>query len=112
MKIETSVIVKKKTNECPLLNNCKERPVVYKATIQAGGEEYLYIGFTQDFKQRYSNQKAYFRNKELKNATFLSKFSWDNNIGPDPNIKFEIISKGQIYQNVFGLKEYMSKIQI
>ena len=72
--------------------------MVYKATIQAGGEEYLYIGSSQDFKERYYNHKASFRNEEKQNATSLSKFVWENNMGPEPNIKWDIVTKGQIYQ--------------
>ena len=88
----------RKTNECPLKKNCKGGPLVYKATIQAGDEEYFYLGSSQDFKERYYNHKASFRNEEKQNATSLSKFVWENNMGPEPNIKWDIVKKGQIYQ--------------
>ena len=58
-----------------------------------------YIGMTQGkFKDRYTQHKHSFKNKSKKFATTLSTYTWNKNLDPEPNIKWEIIKKCRTYQ--------------
>ena len=85
-------------NKCPLNNNCNSGPIVYKAKLKnKNNKEAFYIGSTQNFKERYNNHTASFRDPKIKHATALSTFVWENDMGPEPNIKWEILRKARIY---------------
>ena len=86
---------------CPVDNNCLEECVVYKATVlnNATGTEAEYIGITDlPFKTRYNNHTHSFRNETKKHSTTLSSYVWENNLNPNPNIKWEILKKCHRYQ--------------
>ena len=58
-----------------------------------------YISMTQGkFKDRYTQHKHSFKNKSKKFATTLSTYTWNKNLDPEPNIKWEIIKKCRTYQ--------------
>ena len=82
---------------CPLNGNCCQQNVVYKATTQGPNQEY-YIGVTENFKARWHQHNRSFRNEELKNATSLSSFVWDSNLGAQPNIDWEILATAPSYR--------------
>ena len=84
-------------SKCPLDNNCISGPIVYQATINNEQKEAIYIGSTQNFKERHANHKASFKDPRLKNATALSKHVWENKLGPEPNIKWSILRRGRLY---------------
>ena len=54
--------------ECVMKNRCKTGPVVYQASLSIQGKEHIYIGATQDFKERYGNHKASFKNEKNKTS--------------------------------------------
>ena len=86
-----------KKNTCPINNKCCTSCVIYKATIN--NEKTNYIGMTQGkFKDRYTQHKHSFKNKSKKFATTLSTYTWNKNLDPEPNIKWEIIKKCRTYQ--------------
>ena len=85
-------------DNCPLSGECKSGPVVYMATVKNNDTEKIYIGSTQDFKERLANHRASFRNENLKNATALSRYVWAEDLGPLPEIKWEILKKGSTYK--------------
>ena len=85
-------------NKCPLDNKCNSGPIVYKAIItNKQGQEAIYIGSTQNFKQRHANHKASFKDPKLKNATTLSKYAWTEELGPEPNIKWTTLKTSKLY---------------
>ena len=83
--------------KCPLNGNCRTGPMIYKATINAKDGERFYIGSTQNFKERHANHKASFKDEKLQNATTLSKYIWENKLGPNPDCKWTILRKGTTY---------------
>ena len=92
----------RRKEECMVSNKCKTGPVVYRATVLTESGPYTYVGATQNFKGRYSNHSASFKNENLRNATSLSSFIWENNMSPDPPIKWEILRHTGIYKGGGG----------
>ena len=80
----------RKKDQCPVQGNC-QKPVVYKATIKIDGKEKIYIGSTNNFKNRHSSHKNSFKSEKCKNATALSTLVWEKGLNPCPNIKWEIL---------------------
>ncbi len=90
-------------NDCPLDGKCRERGIVYQATVIAEGKRHeTYIGLTDtEFKMRYANHKQSFSKESLKNATELSKHIWtlkDQNVSY--KLKWKIMGKAKSYSNV------------
>ena len=91
-------------NECILPNKCRSKCVVYKATTQ-DNKKVEYIGSTSgDFKLRYNNHTASFKNEEKKHNTALSLYVWNNKLNQNnnneykkPNLQWEILKKCKIY---------------
>ena len=75
----------RKKNDCPLKNNCLTQSIVYNANVTTESDTTgkNYIGLTEGtFKQRYTQHKLSFRNRNHSNSTELSKHIWtlkDNN---------------------------------
>ena len=83
-----------KKDKCPLQNKCLTKGIVYKATVKKSNK--FYIGVTEgDFKTRLANHKQSFRNETHKNATALSQHIWEIKENPEPDIKWEILSKAK-----------------
>ena len=86
---------------CPLGGQCRTGPIVYQVTTGHGEEEACpkktYVGSTQNFKERLANHKASFKSENLKNATALSKYVWEKDLGPNPNLNWTILRKTNIY---------------
>ena len=60
-------------------------------TVQDGSTK-KYIGCTEgDFKTRAQGHIQSFTTASKKNATELAKFVWENNLQPEPTIKYDII---------------------
>ena len=85
-------------NNCPLSGECKTGPIVYMAKIKNNNKEIMYIGSTQDFKERLANHKASFRHDHLKKETVLSQYVWREGLNPEPEISWTILKKGTIYR--------------
>ena len=68
----------RKSEDCPLNNNCQSECIVYKAEVKtSNGETREYIGMTANsFKERYYNHKKSFNLEKYEKKTELSKFVW------------------------------------
>ena len=69
----------RKKNDCPLKNNCLTSSVVYNANVTTESDTIgkNYIGLTEGtFKQRYTQHKLSFQNRNYSNSTELSKHIW------------------------------------
>ena len=83
---------KGKKDECPLMNKCLSKAIVYKATVEQTGK--YYIGITEmEFKRRLAKHKHSFKNQADKNSTTLSHHVWESNLAPTPQIKWEVMKK-------------------
>ena len=61
--------------ECPLEGKCLVNNVIYQATVTSeNGNQESYIGIS--FKQRWTQHKSSFKNKEKKGETALSQHIW------------------------------------
>ena len=87
---------------CPLEGKCKEKSLVYQATVTTSDKTETYIGLTEnDFKSRFANHKQSFKKEHLKNATELSKYIWTlKEKGTDFEMKWKIMGKAKPYSNV------------
>ena len=83
-------------NQCPLENKCIQQDVIYQATVDEPNPK-KYIGSTQDFKSRFYSHQQSFRDPTLQNSTALSDHIWENNLAPNPSIKWEIIAHAPRY---------------
>ena len=64
-------------HSCPLSGDCLIQNVVYQATVESPMGKETYIGLTANqFKTRFRNHTASFRNENKRNATELSKYIW------------------------------------
>lgn len=87
--------------ECPLDGHCLKTSVVYQAKVtrEDNNTAETYVGLTGgDFKTRYNNHTASFRNDKRRNATELSKYIWhlkDNNI--DYSITWQTLASCSTY---------------
>ena len=82
-------------DECPLPRECKRFNVVYQATTEDGKK---YIGCTENFKARWSGHKYAFSHFDSKSATTLSKHVWDEELGENPRIEWEILATAPAYR--------------
>ena len=86
---------------CPLDGKCQSTEcVIYKAEVKGqDGNVKCYIGCTEgDFKTRAQGHIQSFTTESKRNATELAKFVWDNNLQPEPDVKYSIIKKANPYQ--------------
>ena len=93
-------------SECPVQGKCKQKGVVYHATVESGDNKIEhYIGLTETtFRQRWSTHNSSFNTRNPKNKCGLSEHIWklqDQNISY--NIKWEIVSKAKPYNPVTGV---------
>ena len=93
----------RKKNGCPLKNNCFTSSVVYIANVTTESDTIgkNYIGLTEGtFKQRYTQHKLSFRNRNYSNSTELSKHIWtlkDSNT--NFTINWSILATAPAYSN-------------
>ena len=83
-------------DNCPLNGNCNQKNVIYKVTTSET-DPHFYVGVTECFKARWNQHKQSFKKEELKNSTALSTYVWDNDLGREPDLKWEIIDKAPTY---------------
>ena len=62
------------------------------------GQKVIYIGSSNDFKKRYANHKKSFRYERYKCDTALSKYIWENDLSPNPNITWTIMARAHEYK--------------
>ena len=65
--------------KCPVQGYC-QKPIVYKATLNVNGEEKIYIGSTNNFKNRYRAHINSFKSITNQNSTTLSAYIIRKNI--------------------------------
>ena len=88
---------------CPLNGNCLQSSFIYQATVtrQNNNTSETYIGLTEnDFKTRYRNHTASFRNAKHRSSTELSKHIWtlkDSNI--NHFISWRILTSSSPYKS-------------
>ena len=93
----------RKKSDCPLKNNCLTSSVVYNANVTTESDTTgkNYIGLTEGtFKQRYTQHKLSFRNRNYSNSTELSKHIWtlkDSNT--NFTINWSILASAPAYSN-------------
>ncbi len=93
-------------DQCPLDGKCREKGIVYQATVTTNNIEGIskketYVGLTEtEFKTRLANHKQSFSKEKLRNATELSKFIWklkEENI--EYKIDWTILGRAKPYSN-------------
>ena len=93
---DTCNCLKKNKHLCPLKGKCVQTDVIYTATTTED-EPKTYIGSTENFKNRYNSHTFSFRHETHRNATTLSHHIWENDLGTDPDLKWDIIDKAPAY---------------
>ena len=84
---------------CPMRGNCISGPIVYRATVEdRRGAKHTYIGSTVNFKDRFRNHTKSFRDIRYSTETTLSGFVWQNELGCEPEVKWEIIKRARPYK--------------
>lgn len=85
---------------CPLQGACREKSLVYQATIQSGSDTKLYYGScSTEFKKRFYNHNQSFVHSHKRNATELSKAVWRaKDKGDIPTIKWAIKNHAPAYR--------------
>ena len=75
----------------PLNGQCLTPNVIYQVTVVTDKGSETYVGLTQNnFKTRYCNHIASFKNNKLRNETELSKYIWSLKEG---NIKYKLSTR-------------------
>ena len=91
----------RKTDECPLQQQCMTSGVVYQATVttKENNQTATYIGMTETpFKLRYANHTQSFRQEKYKNQTELSKYIWSLKYKKSEyNITWRILQRAKSY---------------
>ena len=85
----------------PLNGACREKAVIYKASITSDRSSKHYIGCTEtEFKTRYYNHIYSFKYRGKRNATELSKAIWNaRDFGHEPVIEWSIADRATAYQS-------------
>ena len=64
----------RRKTDCPMDGNCLSECLVYKASVSTTTNKYYYDTCENASKERYNNQKCFFRNKSCEKNTELSKY--------------------------------------
>ena len=85
---------------CPMSGRCREKSIVYKATVNCNNEAKNYFGVCEtEFKARYYNRVQSFKHRQKSNATELSKYLWScRDAGYEPTIAWSIVCHAKPYQ--------------
>ena len=92
----------KDKHSCPLSGDCLIQNVVYQATVESAMGKKTYIGLTANqFKTRFRNHTASFRNKNKRHATELSKHIWSlKDSKTEFAITWKVLARARPYSNV------------
>ena len=79
---------------CPVSKKCLLSNLIYRATVKSKNSHKIYIGSTGNtFKQRYSNHKTTFLNKNKRHSTELANYVWKlKDSGTKFDIKWDILN--------------------
>ena len=85
---------------CPLKRKCREKCIIYKATLTSDDSTMHYRGSCEtDFKAHFYNHNQSFKYQRKSNATELSKAFWfHKSNGKSPEITWEIVTQTTPYQ--------------
>lgn len=89
-----------KTN-CPMNGECLINNVIYQATVVTDNKAETYIGLTGDqFKTRFRNHTASFKDRGKKHATELSKYIWSlKDANTEYTLNWKIMARANSYSN-------------
>ena len=85
---------------CPMSKWCREKSIVYKATVNCNNKAKNHFGFGEtEFKARYYNHVQSFRHHQKSNTSELSKYVWScRDAGYEPTIAWSIVCHAKPYQ--------------
>lgn len=85
---------------CPLNEHCLSSCIVYKAVVTGNDTEKIYYGTSEGpFKERFTNHKKSFNNRQYQNDSELSKYLWDLSDKRLPHsVKWSIAAKTSPYK--------------
>ena len=88
------------TDSCPLSGNCRERNIIYQATVRSNNSTMNYFALCEtDFKTQFYNHTHTFRNRSKCKATKLSKFVWKcKDAGSTPSIHWKSVYRTPSYK--------------
>ena len=80
---------------------CLTKNVIYQATVESNKGNETYIGLTGDqFKTRFRNHTASFKDKNKRNATELSKYIWSlKDSKTEFTLSWKIMARANAYSN-------------
>ena len=89
-------------HSCPLGGDCLIQNMVYQATVVSPMGRETYIGLTANqFKPRFRNHTASFRNESKRNPTELSKHIWSlKDAKTEFTMTWKIMARARPYSNV------------
>ena len=89
-------------HSCPLCGDCLIQNVVYQATVESPMGKETYIGLTANqFKTRFQNHTASFRNENKRNANKLSKHIWSlKDTKSEFAVTWKVMARARPYSNV------------
>ena len=91
-------------SNCPLSGQCLTKDIVYQATVTRldNHTKETYVGITaNEFKTRYNNHTASFRNPRRDTETELSKHIWKlKKTNVQHNVEWKILKKCRPYNNI------------
>ena len=85
---------------CPVPGECVRGKVVYHAAVKdKNGSTAEYVGCTEpSFKLRYANHKKSFNLSAYKNETTLSRYVWDKDLNPNPDVTWTFLKRCSVYE--------------
>ena len=86
---------------CPLNGKClASKCVIYQATVICPNkEDKKYVGLTEgDFKTRFTGHIQSFNDPGKKSASAMATYVWNQNLQPEPNVKWEILRQTTPYK--------------
>ena len=88
-------------SNCPLAGKCLSKCLVYQALVDRSdiNQTKSYYGTCKNnFKERYNNHSASFKNKSKDKSTELSKYIWElKNSSINYDLKWSIACKAHLY---------------
>ena len=88
-------------HSCPLSGDCLTQNVVYQATVESPMGKETYMGHTaSQFRTRFRNHTASFRNESKRNATELSKHIWSlKDTKTEFTMTWKVMARARPYSN-------------
>ena len=89
-------------NDCPLQGECRQKEIVYQATVTTREEKETYVGLTATaFKTRWRNHQMSFKHEKKRYDTELSKYLWELKMKNEEfKVPWKILAKARAYSNL------------